>query len=369
MARAQVEARPELNGRVLLGDSAVAGTMVVLHRVSADSAGELDSLKSGPDGTFRFRLPSVPDPSGAGDIYFASVRHAGVLYFGPALTRAIQLDSVYTIQAYDTMSVAPSGATLPVGVRYLIFDPGADGSWQVTDLFEIENQENRTLVARDSGATWSHPLPPSAHSVELGGGDPSGPRVVGSVLSVGSPISPGTRQFVVRYTVASLDSLRIPVAAATSEIELLVREPAPSLDIAGLTGVESVEMEPGVTYRRYGGSLPADTAIVLTLGKGPTQIPMEWLAVLLALLLAGAALYALQRNRASAPTGSVAGPSRAAPPGAGQAAAPVADTRQRLILEVAKVDQSLASQGLSPREARRLEARRADLMARLRELG
>ena len=90
-AHAQVEARAVLAGQVLLGDSAMRAGMVVLHRVSDMQQGEIDSTRVA-NGAFSFTLPGVPNPA-LGDIYFASVHHQGVMYFGPAITQAIDLDS------------------------------------------------------------------------------------------------------------------------------------------------------------------------------------------------------------------------------------------------------------------------------------
>jgi hypothetical protein len=355
----QVEVRSELRGRVLLADGALPGAQVVLHRVSDDSAGEVDSVLAAADGTFRFDLPALPDPGAGGVIYFASVRHDGILYFGPALSRPIQLDSLYTVTTYDTVSAPAQGAPLPVGVRYLILEPEDAGRWRVTDLFEIEVQAGGTLVAREGGVTWSHPLPRGAEGVELGE-DPSGPRVVEGRLTTTAPLQPGMRQLVVRYVVDGLDGLRIPFAAATEEIELLVREPVPPLEVAGLVAIESVEMEEGIVYRRYSGTLPADTAVVLRAGAGPRRLPLEWLVVIVALVLAGAGLFAVRRPRPDAAAA-------AAVPGGAAPTVPPPDARDRTLLEIARLDERLEQQDTSAGERRSLEARRAELVRRLRD--
>ena len=69
-----------------VADTALAEGVVVLHHVSDGEQGEVDSVRVGEEGSFSFTLPRAPDP-GRSDIYFASVRHDGVLYFGPAITR------------------------------------------------------------------------------------------------------------------------------------------------------------------------------------------------------------------------------------------------------------------------------------------
>src|SRR5688572_21423762 len=86
---AQELANPRLAGRVMrLGRDSVGvpGASVVLHMVTADSSGEIDSTRAGAQGDFTFRHPSVPDPLGRGEVYLASVTHQDILYFGPAVS-------------------------------------------------------------------------------------------------------------------------------------------------------------------------------------------------------------------------------------------------------------------------------------------
>ena len=91
-------------------------------------------------------------------------------------------------------------------------------------------------------------------------------RWVDGILALTGPIPPGQRQFVLRYEVDVLDGLDIPLSSGTRTVEFLVREPAPLLEIEGLPGVETVEMQPGVTFRRYAGDAPASGLIRLRAG-------------------------------------------------------------------------------------------------------
>jgi len=111
-ARAQVEATPVLSGLVQRAGEPLGGSQVVLHRVDAVDAGALDTLVAEADGSFRFGLPTVPDPGGRGEIYFASVNHQGVLYFGPPVATAAELDSLYRIEVFDTLTAPPGGAEI-----------------------------------------------------------------------------------------------------------------------------------------------------------------------------------------------------------------------------------------------------------------
>ena len=355
----QVEARPELEGRVGRSGEAFPGAEVVLHRVSISVAGEIDTVRADPQGLFRFALPSVPREDQEGDIYFAAVRHQGILYFGRAISQAIQLDSLYSIETYDTLTAPVAGAPLAVAVRYVIAEQGPTG-WQITDLFELSNESDRTLVAApDGGITWQHPLPASARDATVGGGDvsPDAAHVVEGRLELTGPIPPGQRQFVLRYEVDALDGMRIPLSAGTETVEFLVREPAPLLEVEGLPGVETVEMQPGVTFRRYAGDAPASGEVRLRAGEPPAELPVRELSVVLALLLAGAGVFAVYR---AGDRGSQAIPASAPDQPLG-----VEDARRMVVLEVARIDVRLEDPSLAEEERAQLSARRAELVARL----
>lgn len=350
--RGQVPATPELRGTVTLGeDRPLQGATVVLHRVDPVDAGEIDSLRTGPGGAFRFQLPTVPDPGGRGEVYFASVNHQGVLYFGPPVTAAVELDSVYRIQVHDTVWAPASGAPLTPAVRYLLVEEGEDG-WQVTDLLQVVVEGDRTLVAADSGVTWRYPLPAGHRGVQVGGGDvpPAAARTEDGDLLVTAPLPPGPRQVVIRYTLDSL-SVDIPVPGGVGEMDLLVREPAPRLQVQGLEATESVEMEPGVRYRRFAGMAVQDGLIRMVQLPPSREIPTRWLAVILGLTLTVLGIYAVGRT----PRG------RGRPSGTREGE----PTREELIRQVAELDEALEDTPEGPARAR-LVGRRRDLVSRLR---
>ena len=53
---AQVEAVPVIQGEVRVGEVPLPGAMVVLHQVSSELSGEVDSVRAGPEGTFRLSV-------------------------------------------------------------------------------------------------------------------------------------------------------------------------------------------------------------------------------------------------------------------------------------------------------------------------
>ena len=75
-----------LEGQVLRGRVAdsvpVPGAWVVLHEVTMSGGGPVDSLRAGPDGTFRLRR-AQPDTAA---LYMASTTWDGITYFSQVVT-------------------------------------------------------------------------------------------------------------------------------------------------------------------------------------------------------------------------------------------------------------------------------------------
>lgn len=354
-ASAQEVAEAVLSGRVLVaGEPLTAGT-VVLHQINDVVQGEIDSTRVAPDGTFTLRLPGAPNPM-RGEMFFASVRHQGVLYFGQALADAVQLDSTYLIQAYDTLLAPAEGVSVALESRSIFFE--ADGpAWRITDVFQLRNDLERTVVARPEGRVWTYPLPLEATDVTTGEGEMSADVVTyqeGGIVARAA-LPPGERLFVVRYTLATPE-VEIPTPGTTELFDVLIREPAPPLVVAGLTPAESVELETGATYRRFEGADVTAASVRITVGEEQGPPPVQWIAVVLALVLAAGGLVAL-RGAARAPR-----PARPARP-----ARIAQDDRQAILLELARLDEDFEGRR-SPSQGARQEyqARRAELIRRLK---
>ena len=351
-ASSQELADPILRGQVFLGEVPASAGMVVLHRVSAESQGEVDSVAVGRDGSFAVRLPTVPDPDRS-EVYFASVRHAGILYFGKPVNLPIQLDSVYEIRTYDTAMVAAGGTAVPLEAREIFLQSDEAQAWEVVDLFQIRNAGERTLVAPEGGMVWSYPLPddardPTISDMGLGVG---AAEVREGRLVITAPVPPGDRMFAVRYSVPD-PFLSVPLPEPAGTLEILVREPAPALEAEGLTLMDRVELEVGSSYQRFGGRDVSGT-VGLREGKKATTLPVGWLSFILALALSGVAVWTLQSGADRAPR-----------------PAPAPRGRRELLLEVAKLDEAFSQNPDPSAEDQGLyEARRRDLLRHLRELG
>lgn len=346
---AQVAANPELRGQAWVNDGALTEGTVVLHHLSNEAQGEVDSTTVDAQGEWLLTLPNVPDPA-RGDVFFASVRHHGVMYFGPFITQASQLDSLYTIEAYDTLAVAPNAPPLTVDLRATFFEPSSAG-WQVTDVFDVLNDQDRTLVPPPGGAVWSYPLPEGATGFTTGAAE-SGPDAVafenGSVV-LRAPVPPGPRRVAVRYTL--VETLpEIPTPGPISYYELFIREPAPAIAVEGLLATERVEIEAGTTYRHFIGENYAGASVVFEPADGQGAPPVEWMAVVLALALAGFGVFTMRK---------------VGTPAAGPEVAPMPEMNSRtaLLLEIARLDESFAGrESVSDAERAEYQDTRARLL-------
>jgi hypothetical protein len=271
---------------------------------------------------------------------------------------AAQLDSAQTIRVFESETAPAGGAALGVAARYTLVEQEGE-QWFLTDLLHPRNASTRTLIAPPGGATWVYPLPEGATDLQIGGEQmaPSAAEIVDGNLRLISALQPGIQEVIVRYRVPDpFFTLRYP--GATDSVELMIREPAP-IAVEGLANGVPVEMEPGVRYRRYNGTGLVDAVVSLVEFQPPPELPHEWTAVVIALLLTGAALFAALRPHPSVllpgPVGTAQLDARLTP----------FERRQLLLLELARLDES-RPEGAAHDE---WSNRRRVLLERVAELG
>ncbi len=361
LAQAQEEsADPILSGRLLLGGLAPDSGTVTLHRVTPEEAGEIASVAVDAEGGFEIELPHAPVP-GSGEIFFASTRYEGILYFGGPITAPEHLAEEYRIEAYRSRPSPETGVPLPVEIRNVFIREGPMG-WEVTDVFELRNDSTVTFVPPDDGgAVWRYPLPPGARTFRLAqGGDlPDGAITFeNGVVTVSNPIPPGRRLFVFQYEVDALD-FDLPLPGVTERIELLLEEPAPPVQIQGLARQgESIEMEAGSSYIRWTGmDLRDQTARVAPAAEDRAGELVVWFAVALAFLLIVFGTWVLRRESPGVPK----------PP----SASPRTRTRKAILVDVARLDEEYEAAGRADAEAaadyRRRRAALIDELERIEE--
>lgn len=364
-ARAQAQDVPPLRGEVLVGDSALNAGTVVLHQVTSEAQGEIDSVAVAPDGTFSFILPEAP--LGAADrFYFASIRHEGILYFGSALADVAQLDSIYRIQAYDTAMVASGGHEIPIQARNLFFEPNGE-EWRVTDIFQLRNDDGRTLVAPEGGFVWRYPLVEGARDFSSGqdGFSLDGTTVEEGDVVVRAAVAPGERVFVFRYSVDEIFGT-VPTPGVTEAFDLLVREPSPRVGVEGLDLIGRVELEAGSTYRRYSATNVGPDRVRVVEAETPGDLPVEWITVIVGLALAVAAIVVLRGLSSTEAAGDAAGAGAGALAG-GARVGTAAAGRQALLMEIARLDETFeARPDPTDDERAAYQARRAELLGKLR---
>jgi hypothetical protein len=167
---------------------------------------------------------------------------------------------------------------------------------------------------------------------------------------VRAALPPGERLFVVRYVLDS-PAVTIPSPGETEVFDVLVREPAPALDVDVMQQVESIDLDVGQTFRRYAAENLRAPFVRITMGEQTEPPPVEWIAVVLALVLTGGGLLAL-RGR-SPRSGAVS-----------------ADDRRALLVQLAQLDEEFEHRGGSSSAAKReYQRRRGELMRRLKRDG
>ena len=347
---AQEEVEAVLVGELLLGGLPVDTGTVVLHRITPEEASNIDSTAIGAGGSFRLDLPNLPVP-GSGEVFLASTRYEGVLYAGTPIADPLQLDTLYTIRAYPSVTTPAGGMSFPVSRREVWVDSGPFG-WQVTDVLEIMNSEAATRIpVAAGGAVWRYPLPAAA----IGGrilqvGPSAGPaRVEGTTLVASNPVLPAENYYVVQYDLESIE-FDLPLPGETGIVQVMVREPAPAVRVEGLARQPSEELEFGATFMRWAGQTLRDQSIAIRMGEegGPTVL--AWTSLGLALVLVAAGSVAIRGRDASAP---VSGRRR---------------IRRDIVVDIAKLDEAYAGIEQPGRGATaRYRRRRRALVSELEE--
>ncbi len=354
------EAR-SVSGRVLKGGAArepLAGQVVVLHRISADSSGPVDSVRSAADGTYRLRYRLA----GPRSMYIVSTRHDGIAYFTAPLRERDVTGPAADVAVYDTTSVP-----FPTTIRarhFVVSPPDESGVRRVVDVYEVANDSSRTLVAGAGGtATWSVRLPEGVLDPGSSGGDmpPDAFRFPDGAAEMIVPVPPGARQLVLTYGMPAGARLEVPMTSAVETLEVLVEGAGVTVSGGGLVAEAPVTME-GRTFQRYlASAVGGDQSF--TIGAAGGGASRAGRLALFAVAVAAVALGIVLGRRGSRGSGSARAPVNAAP--SPVAAQPLADALAREVAALDTVFQDPARQSAAAQDHYR--ARRATLMARLQD--
>ena len=304
---------------------AVSGTWVTLHRVGRDRAGPLDSLRTGPDGSYRFAYVAT----GASDaIYFVSASYAGIAYFSPGLEQTDVIGPQGEIQVFDTTS---TGIGLTVRGRHIILSASTGGTRRgMIEVFEITNDSNRTLIGSSEKApTFRVRIPQGAQDFKVAQGDVPADAVTfseGEVL-VQMPFAPGLKRLSFSYSVeADAFPLKVPVQFATGVLEVLAEDPQATVSAPKVLETAPTSID-GRNFRRFlGNDVPASGVLEMDLpGSGQAQKTKVVLALVAAIALAMLVSLARAFGRRTGPRTPAAASAAAADREAERLARQIAD--------------------------------------------
>jgi hypothetical protein len=238
----------------------VVGARVVLHRVTTQAPGPIDSTLSDARGGFGFRV--MPDSTA---VYLVSARWSAIEYFAaPLVVRGAAPIAAITVVVSDTSASAP----FTLAARHLIISPvTADGTRDVVDLFVLNNPGPLTRVSSDSlRATWYARLPHFAINVHGGNSEFAleSLRLNGDTVALYAPIPPGQRDVEIDY--------QIPPNTSRFELPFDVGVPASNI----VSADKSMRVRGGYTrsdtvidrkaYARWEGAMMPGRPVVLEFG-------------------------------------------------------------------------------------------------------
>lgn len=311
---ARAQSGSPLVGRVVKEDVGVPGVEVSLHQVTAQRSGMIAQAPTAADGSFTFALPAA-DSAGF-NVFFVTVEHQGVRYFGAPVHRG-EVPAGYRVEVFDTTS-ALAGA-VRMARRGVILFPETEGGWSANELIRVVNTGRRTLVPAAGAPVWEFPLPEGATDFEVTEGDAANPelQVMGQrALFIGS-LTPGPRELFVRYRLpADLPHIELTTLGAVDTLDVFIPEGAAQATVTGLadTRITSVENQRFVQYT--GTNLPSGHLIrVAWAASGPPVDPVvAGLVVAIAILAVGSWLAFRNRDPAHSLPLRRALPREAVPP-------------------------------------------------------
>jgi hypothetical protein len=334
----------------------VAGIWVTLHRVGSDTAGPLDSMRTGAGGSYGFHYRH----RGRADaIYFVSASFAGIAYFSlPLLTPRVTGDSA-EITVYDTTS-RPFGLTVR-GRHVIVGQPNADGSHDIIEVYEITNDSGITLVSRDDAhPTWTALLPPGAAGFSVGQSDisPRAVRAAGGRVEVVAPMAPGLKQLSFSYRVpAKSFPLSIPMTYPVGVLEVLAEDPRATVSGPKLKRAEAVSIS-GRQFTRYlAQDVPASAVLRVDAPTGTDASRQQRYFIIIAIAIGAAMVAVLAFVLARrAPRAVVVGH---------PAPSPVDGDAEHLAREIAALDARFEQQADPSADARATYERERDGLKRL----
>jgi len=294
-----------VSGRVLLGGRdtvPLRGTWATLHRVTRESGGPIDSVRTDAAGRYRMQLARPRAAADSGAVYVVSTLHDSLNYFSLPLNVLGRTD----VRVEDLVVYPTTKGTPPIHLARRLVTiglPGADGTREVLEILELQNTGLSTRVTDDTLVpTWSGAIPPSAIQFQSGQGDVSAEAItrVGDRVFVLGAIPPGqVKQLTYGYTLpAGVGRLSIPIDQPTQDLNLLIEDTVAAVEAPGVEslGVQQVEQRRFAAYRA--GPIAPGDRVTIGLPRGPfrPQVLVPYVVGVLGAGMLAALVWALRRK-------------------------------------------------------------------------
>jgi hypothetical protein len=290
-----------VSGRVLRGGRdtvPLANAWVVLHRVTRDAGGPLDSVRTDARGRYRIAL-RLEDTTG---VYVVSAWYDSLAYFSLPLN-VVGRPAVHVedLVAYPTTVNQPP---IRLARRLItIAKPGQDGMREVLEILELENLGHTTRITRDTLVpTWAGRVPEVAGQFQGGQGDISPEAIVfrnDSVLVLG-PIPPGpVKQLSYGYSLpANVRTFVLTIDQPSVELNLLIEDTAAVVAAPAIEslGVQEIEQRRFAAYRA--GPLASGDKVQISLPRGAfrAQMVLPYVIAVVAMAMIAALVWALRKR-------------------------------------------------------------------------
>jgi len=309
-----------VRGRVLLGgrDSVpLPGTWAVLHRVTREAGGPVDSVRTDAAGRYRIRVPRPHAAADSGAVYVVSTWYDSLAYFSLPLN----VVGRPAVEVEDLLVYPTTRHTPPIRLArrlVTIARPATDGTRDVLEILELENTGLTTRITDDTLVpTWAGAIPSAAVQFQAGQGDISAEAMMrrGDRVLVLGPIPPGHRkQLSYGYVPppgggggGGGGGVALPIDQPTKELNLLVEDTAAVVAAPKIEslGVQEIEQRRFAAYRA--GPLAAGDRVTIGLPRGAfrAQTLLPYVIGLFAAAMVGALVWALKRKPALAPHDAV----------------------------------------------------------------
>jgi hypothetical protein len=292
-----------ITGTVVNGttEEPVGGLEVTLHLLTQQS--ELGTLTAttGEDGTFSF-----PAASAGAEGYQVTAVYKGTLYSSQATQITQGEQPPVTLSVYEK-TTDPSDVRQTSWIVWI--DREGSGAAVQHDL-EWKNSGTAAYVGDQTAPDGSPivtqvPLAPGATNLQfLGTYLATAGQVVGSVFVHPQPIVPGTSTATIRYSVAELTELSLPITLPTDEVQMFVPSGVEVVPNGLAPAGTYSDQTTGTTYQVFTATdLKSGDTLGVTLkglvGGGPSPFLVVIVGTVVVAVIGALALWWLRRPRAA----------------------------------------------------------------------